>query len=260
MKRAAAMFLLLALPAMADTQFTVRRMSRNDVPLGKGQCDIRLQVDGEAEVSVRSQNVYVRTISGRDPRDDGSECNEPLPAGNLPGFNFEVMDQRGDIALLSPPSPRNGFTALVRIRDSKGGEGRYHFRLSWQMDGGGYGGGGYGRGGYEGRGGDYGPDGRGPYEGRGRGDDRPYGPPRGNFGFDQAIRICQDAVSERIWSQYRNRDVDFVNVRADDRPGRNDYVVGEVIARRGRNRDRFVFDCSVDFRSGRVRSVDVRRR
>ena len=98
MKRAAALFFFLALPAMADTQFRARQMNRNDVPPGQGQCDIRLQVDGEVEVSVRGQTVFVRTISGREARDDGSECNAPLPEGNLRGFNFEVKDQRGYIA------------------------------------------------------------------------------------------------------------------------------------------------------------------
>ncbi|HWB82558.1 MAG TPA: hypothetical protein VG675_00315 [Bryobacteraceae bacterium] len=123
-----------AFPAAADTRFTVARMTRTDVPFGKGQCDIRLQVDGEVEVSVRGDSVVVRTISGRDATNDGSECNAPLPA-NPPGFNFEVIDRRGDIALAQPPSRRNNFTAVVRIRDSQGGYGRYHFRLSWQMNG-----------------------------------------------------------------------------------------------------------------------------
>lgn len=145
--------LLVALPAMADTRFRARQMTRNDVPFGKGQCDIRLQVDGEAEVSVRGDMVYVRTISGRDARDDGSECNEPLPARNLRDFQYEVKDRRGDIRLLDQPSPRNGFSAIVRIRDSSGGEGRYHFRLSWLISGGGIGPGGGG--------GDWRPD-RGP--------------------------------------------------------------------------------------------------
>lgn len=134
--------MLAALPALADIQFTVRRMTRNDVPLGKGQCDIRLQVDGEAEVSLRGNQVHVRTISGRDARDDGSECNEPLPARGVQGFNYEVKDSRGDIVLLAQPDFRNGGRAIVRIRDSKGGEGRYHFRISWDMTGGGYGSGG----------------------------------------------------------------------------------------------------------------------
>src|ERR1035441_10988671 len=71
--------LCAALPALADTQFRIRKMTRNDVPPGKGQCDIRLQVDDEVEVSVRRDMVMIHTLSGRDPRDDGSECNAPLP-------------------------------------------------------------------------------------------------------------------------------------------------------------------------------------
>ncbi len=75
----------------------------------------------------------VHTLEGRDARDDGSECNAPLPGGDLRGFDFEVKDSRGEIRLTEPPSPRNGFRAIVFIRDSSGGEGRYHFRLSWAM-------------------------------------------------------------------------------------------------------------------------------
>ena len=124
-----------AVPALADTQFRIRRMMRDDVPRGKGQCDIRLQVDQEAEVSVRGETVSIRTIAGRDARDDGSECNEPLPSGDVGGFNFEVKDSRGEIRLLSEPSRRTGGAAVVFIRDSAGGEGRYHFRISWMIGG-----------------------------------------------------------------------------------------------------------------------------
>src|SRR5215470_9691701 len=55
-----------ALPAVGDTQFRIRKMTRDDVPLGKGQCDIRLQVDNEVEVSVRGDTVYSHTLAGRD--------------------------------------------------------------------------------------------------------------------------------------------------------------------------------------------------
>jgi hypothetical protein len=124
-----------AVPALANTQFRIRQMTRNDVPPGKGQCDIRLQVDQEAEVSVRGDSVFIKTIAGRDPRDDGSECNAPLPAGDVGGFNFEVKDSRGEIRLITEPSRRSGGAAVVYIRDSSGGEGRYHFRISWALGG-----------------------------------------------------------------------------------------------------------------------------
>ena len=40
--------LAVAMPLLADTEFRVGRMTRGDVPLGKGQCDIRVQIDKEA--------------------------------------------------------------------------------------------------------------------------------------------------------------------------------------------------------------------
>ena len=231
-----ALLLFVSLPALADTQFKARRMTRGDVPLGKGQCDIRLRIDSEAEVSVRGDLVSIRTISGRDARDDGSECNEPLPERNMDGFNFEVLDRRGDIVLLSEPSRRTGFRAVVRIRDNEGGEGRYHFRLSWRMDGGGS---------------RYGNEpGFGRDEGRRRGDS----------GLSTAIAVCRDAVSEKIAYDYRFDDVEIQNARADNGPGRNDSIVGEATGRRGRSTAFFSFVCRVDFNSGRVRTVDVRRR
>jgi hypothetical protein len=125
--------LFAALPALGDTHFQARRMTRDDVPSGKGQCDIRLQVDGEAEVTVRGDLVNVRTISGRDARDDGSECNAPLPNRDFNGFHFEVVESRNQIRLTAEPSRRNQFGAIVHIRDTSGGEGRYHFRLSWSI-------------------------------------------------------------------------------------------------------------------------------
>ena len=127
--------LCAALPALADTQFRIRRMSRTDVPPGKGQCDIRLQVDKEVEISVHRDSVSIRTIAGRDARDDGSECNAPLPDRNLEGFNFQAIDSRDEIRLVAEPSRRNDFTAIVHVRDSGGGAGRYHFRLSWVIAG-----------------------------------------------------------------------------------------------------------------------------
>ena len=134
---AALLLFLAALPAVADTRFQIRRMTRDDVPFGKGQCDIRLQVDNQVEVAVRGDFVSIRTLAGRDARDDGSECNAPLPSGAVRDFNFEVKDSRGDIRLVAEPSRRNDWSAIVAIRDDSGGEGRYHFRLTWSLAAGG---------------------------------------------------------------------------------------------------------------------------
>ncbi len=133
MKLRAILFLCAALPALADTRFQVRRMTRDDVPAGKGQCDIRLQVDGQVEVTVRGDLVVVKTLSGRDATDDGSECNASLPEKEPAGFHFQDVEHRGEMRLTAEPARRNDFAAMVAIRDSAGGYGRYHFRLSWTI-------------------------------------------------------------------------------------------------------------------------------
>src|SRR5689334_18635346 len=247
--------------ALADTDFTARRMTRNDVPLGKGQCDIRLRVDGEVEVSVQQDRVHVRTIAGRDAVNDGSECNEPIPSRQIDGFNFTKMDGRGDMQLLSSPDRQSGYRSVVRIRDSQGGDGRYHFRLSWQLDGGGPGRTSGGYGGYpdRGRDGGYGRDDR-------QGSDRNQPYDRGRrFSVDQAVNVCTDAVRDRINRDYRFANAEIRNARLDDRPGRNDMIIGDATGRRGNgnsyvNRVEFTFSCSVNFDNGNVRSVDVSRR
>lgn len=122
---------LSAFPALADTRFRAAPMTHNDVPYGKGQCDIRLQVDNEVEVTVRRDMVVVRTLSGQEARNDGSECNSPLPDRDLRGFQFQAVESRNEMRLVEPPSPRNDFAVIVMIHDTASGAGRYHFRLSW---------------------------------------------------------------------------------------------------------------------------------
>ncbi len=224
-------FLLLigsVLPVLGDMEFRVGRMPRGDVPFGKGQCNIRLRIDNEAEVRVNSDRVWIRTLSGLEARNEGSQCNLPLPGQSIQGFNFEVLEGRGDTILLSPPFSRNGYTAAVRIRDSARGSSRYTFRLSWSID-------------------EYGTERREPV-------------PENTRGVKRALEVCQSEVVSRIADQYKYRDVVVRNIHADDKPGRGDYVLGEATARRGFHEAYFAFVCDTDLKSGRVRSVDVHRR
>jgi hypothetical protein len=245
----AAAFFALARPARADLDFQVKRMTRTDVPAGKGQCDIRLQVDGEVEVTFRADRVRVHTISGRDARDDGSECNQPMPTRSFAGFNFEVLDKRNQINLTAGPDRPTGYGAVVRIRDDDNGYGRYHFRVSWQLGsaesgpGSGRDGGGSGPG-YS-RYGDHGPD----Y--------RPNTPPSPAA---RAINACSDAVRDRINRDYHFANVDIQNPKADDRPGRKDWIMGDATGHRDRNAGYFSFSCQADFSTGQVHSVYVKRR
>ena len=79
------------------------------------------------------------------------------------------------------------------------------------------------------------------------------------FGRDRALRACGDAVQDRLRHDGYS-DFDIRKMDVDDRPGRNDLIVGRLAARRGRDSDNFEFSCSVDFDGGRIRSVRVDRR
>jgi hypothetical protein len=124
-----------AMLAMADTRFRVGHVDRFDGPPGRGVCEIRLQVDDTVEVNVDGDDVLMRTLSGRDGRDDGSVCNMPLPRREVAGFEFDVREKRGDIQLVEGPTRRNGGRVIVRIHDGPSGFGRYIFRISWALEG-----------------------------------------------------------------------------------------------------------------------------
>jgi hypothetical protein len=96
-----------------------------------------LQVDDQVEVLLDREEAFVRTLSGQDARDEGSECSAPLPGREVAGFNFEVLEKRGDVQLVEAPSRRNDGKVIVRVRDPQGGFGRYIFRVSWALEGGG---------------------------------------------------------------------------------------------------------------------------
>lgn len=74
-----------------------------------------------------------------------------------------------------------------------------------------------------------------------------------------ALQSCQQSVEAAI-AQKGYQHVDFLSINADDRPGRNDWIVGTARADIRFRSDTFTFSCAVDLRDGDVRSVDVRRR
>ena len=90
-----------------------------------------------------------------------------------------------------------------------------------------------------------------------------YRPPLGGgnaFTAQQAINVAREAVADRARRDYGYRDVNFLQIGVDNNPGRSDWIMGTFEARRGQAGRQFRFSCSVDFSSGRVRSVDVVRR
>lgn len=199
---------------------------------GDGKCTIEVEVDGVAEVEVSGDMGLLRTLAGQTAVWRRFECNGPLPRN--PGeFRFRGIDGRGNVALVRDPRSSRG-RAVVRIADPKGGREGYTFDLEW----------------------------RGSSSGVWREGNVTEPIVRGGVVASspaaRAIRVCQEAVVARI-EREGYRYVNFESTAPDNNPGRDDWILGSVIGRRGRTASRLLFACSVDFRTGRVRSVDVRR-
>jgi len=82
---------------------------------------------------------------------------------------------------------------------------------------------------------------------------------RPRFPIAATVRVCQDSVTNRL-SRDGYRYVTFGRVAPQNNLGSRDWVTGSVSGKRGFGITWFSFACSVDFSSGRIRSVDVRRR
>jgi hypothetical protein len=101
-------------------------------PLAKeGRLDLRLVVDGQIEVVIQGEHICYQVNSGRPPLDDGTEMTQPFPMISLKSFNFAKKDGRGSVQLLEKPSSANNYIVRIQIDDPKGGEDRYHLRLTW---------------------------------------------------------------------------------------------------------------------------------
>lgn len=194
-----------------------------------GQCTIELDVDGSAEVTVSGDHGQLRTLSGQAAVWRRFECSAPLPR-KMGDFRFQRVAGRGNQTLVRDPRSNRG-TAVVRIDDPKGGRANYTFDLQWRGGG----------------------DGAWPPP-----PSIPGPGPGGRFPMARAIENCQDGVVDRL-NNDGYRYIDFLETIPDDRPGRNDWITGTVTGKRGFGDRRFTFSCSVDFGTGRVRSVDINR-
>lgn len=205
---------------------------------GNGRCTIEVTVDGTAEVEVSGDTGLLATIGGQPAVWRRFQCNAPLPSKPV-DFHLVRINGRGAVRLLQDPRSTGG-RAVIHIDDPKAGRAAYTFDLQWRPGGGNW---------------TPGP----PRPPAGHWPAPEPGPGPGGFPAARAIRMCQESVTDRLhWNGYYG--VTFREAIPVDNPGRHDWVTGTATGKRGFGNTWFSFSCSVDFSSGRVRSVDVRER
>ncbi len=92
-----------------------------------GLFEFRGRVDGKILFKIQEDRVYAEAAAV-----ERFSFSQSLPVGALSAMDVERKDGRGDVTLQQRPSAANDFTAIVAVDDPKGGDDRYHFRLTWR--------------------------------------------------------------------------------------------------------------------------------
>jgi hypothetical protein len=215
-----------------------------------GKCTIEVEVDAVADVEIRGDTGWIRTLQGQPSTWRRFVCTSPIPRNPI-DFRFKGVDGRGNVQLIRDPN-NSGGAAVVRIDDSKGGREGYTFDLEW-------------------RGGAYADNSDPYYDRRNRRNDPYYSSTdpyyrndrysrnRGAYNPDarEAAGMCQDEVRARARRDYGVRNPYFASTNVDDVRSNRDRVVGSFEGNRGEFYD---YTCTVNTNNGNIRSVDIRRR
>ena len=97
-----------------------------------GLFEFRGRVDGTVRIRIRGDRVLAESTGGRPPEVERFSFTQPLPSSRVGDMGVERKDGRGKVVLLERPWEGNHFMAVVEISDPKGGDDRYHFRLTWK--------------------------------------------------------------------------------------------------------------------------------
>jgi len=88
------------------------------------------KVDIDARIVVRGSTAELQTLAGTPYDNPNWAFVEPLPSRRV-NVTLTIKRTRGEVILEQQPSRANNYSAVVRIRDPRGGAGDYEFELSW---------------------------------------------------------------------------------------------------------------------------------
>jgi len=95
-----------------------------------GRMTWRGRVDDDVRIKIRGGSADVETLGGTPYYDSQPNFENSLPYRRV---TVRLTDKRGrgEIFIEQQPSRENDFTAVIRIRDTKGGASDYEFALEW---------------------------------------------------------------------------------------------------------------------------------
>lgn len=104
---------------------------RGDDGRTTGRVRWRGTVDDNVQLVIRGDQVEVRTIGGNQYSDGSFNFTSPLPQRRGINVTVNKIEGRGDVRVLQQPSRDNDYTAVIEIRDTKGGAKAYEIEVVW---------------------------------------------------------------------------------------------------------------------------------
>lgn len=101
-----------------------------DNPGRGGRMTWRGRVDDDVRIRIRGGTADVETVGGTPYYDSQPNFSNSLPNRRVT-VRVNKIRGRGEVFIEQQPSRENDFTAVVRIRDSRGGAAEYEFELTW---------------------------------------------------------------------------------------------------------------------------------
>ncbi len=95
-----------------------------------GRMTWRGRVDDDVRIRIRGGTAEIETIGGTEYHDAQPSFTNSLPNRRVT-VRLTAQRGRGEIFIEQQPSRENDFTAIVRIRDPRGGASEYAFELQW---------------------------------------------------------------------------------------------------------------------------------
>lgn len=95
-----------------------------------GRMTWRGRVDDDVRIRIRGGSAQIETLGGNESNDGQPNFFNSLPNRRVT-VRLTSKRGRGEIFIEQQPSRENDFTAIVRIKDPKGGASEYEFELQW---------------------------------------------------------------------------------------------------------------------------------
>lgn len=128
-----AMAAVISLSIAASASIATAQYGRRDNNTRERILEWQGQVDREIRIQIDNRRASVMEVGSNERTRRRVNMYGSIP--NRPGTLYvQVLQGRGRVDVIQQPSARNGYTAVIRLRDPDGGAARYRIAAYWEGD------------------------------------------------------------------------------------------------------------------------------